>query len=101
LLSTEHGRGEENFKTGSFNKEYYSDAFSFSKDNENNEIGRETDPRGEGDEEESPNGLNSFQLMKMKNQGSMSSAQIIKYHDFVAKRAKKVFSSLLKGYSPV
>lgn len=45
-------------------------------------------------------GLNSFQMMKMKNQASMSSAQIIKYHNFVSKRAKKVFASLLKGYSP-
>jgi hypothetical protein len=45
-------------------------------------------------------GMNSFQMMKMKNQSSMSSAQIIKYHNFVSKRAKKVFASLLKGYSP-
>ena len=44
--------------------------------------------------------MNSFQMMKMKNQSSMSSAQIIKYHNFVSKRAKKVFASLLKGYSP-
>jgi len=39
--------------------------------------------------------------MKAKCQSSMSTSQIIKYHTFVSRRAKKVFTSLLKGYSPV
>ena len=52
---------------------------------------------GEGQE----NAGNSFQQMKLRNQMSMSTSQIIKYHNFVGKRAKKVFTSMLKGYSPV
>jgi hypothetical protein len=108
---TRDGRGHEDFKTGTFQKDYYSDAFSFSKDHDNAEAyGHEggqqrpaLDRRAPANDEASSElaAMNSFQMMKQKNQASMSSAQIIKYHNFVSKRAKKVFISILKGYSPV
>lgn len=105
-------QNEENFQTGSFQRDHGPDVFSFSKEDQNSEIemneiaGKGPQRRNSGQpgyEEGSTEigGMNSFRLMKMKNQASMSSAQIIKYHNFVSKRAKKVFASLLKGYSPV
>ncbi len=62
---------------------------------------REKPPSQFDDPSADPGTLNNFQMMKLKSQASMSSAQIIKYHNFVSKRTKKVFTSLLKGYSPV
>ena len=53
-----------------------------------------------GDAQE--NAGNSFQQVKLLcKQMPMSTSQIIKYHNFVSKRAKKVFTSMLKGYSQV
>src|SRR3990167_4860069 len=91
-------RPDENFKTGGFMKEFYSDAFSFSKEHE--ALG-DTDPRKHHppSQEQAEDGSGGFQQMKSRSQAAMSSAQIIKYHNFVAKRAKKVFTTLLKGYS--
>lgn len=93
-------RPDENFKTGAFMKEYYSEAFSFSKEHEglaDHDGKRQHAPIPEQPED----GSGGFQQMKSRSQAAMSSAQIIKYHNFVAKRAKKVFTTLLKGYSPV
>lgn len=102
----------DNFQTGSFQRDHGPDFFSFSKEDYNSEIemneiagkgpGRRDNRQAAYEEGNTEiGGMNSFRLMKMKNQSTMSSAQIIKYHNFVSKRAKKVFASLLKGYSPV